>query len=268
MRDLELPKHRLHLIRTIEMDLLNDENVLAVYYGGSIGNKNTDLYSDIDLRVVITDGQFENYRLNKKQRAKKWGNVIFFEDFPWTTYSIAHFDNFIKVDTFYYRLKDIQPSIWLQNIKIVHDTTGSMQEILDQSMKLTYQATAQEIEIWRGKFFAYIHEAYRRLMREEIYYALNCLDDIRLSIVTGWYMEAGIQQNTFGDCAKIEGKRSKFQDWQLTLLEQWHSIRNPHEMMNTIKKIIPEFIKIHKKLCLQCNVKENPNVVNDILNLI
>ncbi|MGB8001523.1 MAG: hypothetical protein WCF60_15710, partial [Anaerobacillus sp.] len=54
-RDKEIPKHRQNLLDAIEKDLLNDENVLAVFYGGSIGNQNTDLFSDIDLRVVVKD---------------------------------------------------------------------------------------------------------------------------------------------------------------------------------------------------------------------
>lgn len=36
-------------MKKIEDDLLNDPNILVVFYGGSIGNQNTDLYSDIDL---------------------------------------------------------------------------------------------------------------------------------------------------------------------------------------------------------------------------
>jgi hypothetical protein len=109
-RDLAIPKHREDLLDAIEKDLLNDVNVLAVFYGGSLGNKNTDLYSDIDLRIIVKDELFEEYRLNKKQRAKNWGKVLFFEDFPWSTYSIAHYDTFIKVDTYYYNVKDVQPS--------------------------------------------------------------------------------------------------------------------------------------------------------------
>jgi hypothetical protein len=106
-RDLQIPKHRQIMLKEIEQDLLRDENVLAVFYGGSIGNQNTDLYSDIDLRIVVKDDVFEEYRLNKKERAKSWGKVLYFEDFPGASYSIAHYDTFIKVDTFYYRLKDI-----------------------------------------------------------------------------------------------------------------------------------------------------------------
>lgn len=127
-RDLNLPKHRQKLIEAIEIDLKNDCNVLAVFYGGSIGAQNTDLYSDIDLRLVVKEEVFEEYRLNKKQRAKNWGTVLFFEDYPWATHSVAHYDYFIKVDSFYYKMNDMKPSVWLQNIKIVHDPTGLMKE--------------------------------------------------------------------------------------------------------------------------------------------
>jgi hypothetical protein len=267
-RDIEIPKHRQILLNAIQQDLLSDENVLAVFYGGSLGNKNTDLYSDIDLRILVKDEVFEEYRLNKKQRAKNWGNVLFYEDFPWATHSIAHYDTFVKVDTFYYKKKDIQPSVWLQNIKIVHDTTGLIEDVLAKSMDLSYEPTVQELEIWRTKFFAYVHEAYRRVMRKEIYYALHCIDNLRLSMATAWYMEAGIQPNTFGDWAKLEGERSKLKDWQLSLLIEWHSNREPNEILNVIRSIVPEFIKIHKSLCEQLMVEENPKWVNEILDMV
>jgi len=267
-RDLEIPKHRQTLLNTIEQDLLSDGNVLAVFYGGSIGNQNTDLYSDIDLRVVVKDEVFENYRLNKKQRAENWGRILFFEDFPWATHSIAHYDTFIKVDTFYYKMKDIQSSVWLKNIKIVLDADGLVNDVLEKSMSLSYIPSAQEVEIWRTKFFSNVHEAYRRAMRKEIYYALNRLDHLRLSMTTAWYMESGIQPNTYGDWAKLEGERSELQDWQLILLSKWQSSREPNEILNVIKSIIPEFIKTHKKLCEKIGIDENPERIDEILDLV
>lgn len=267
-RDLELPKHRQNLLNAIEKDLLIDENVLAVFYGGSLGNGNTDLYSDIDLRVVVKDEVFEEYRLNKKQRAKNWGKVLFFEDFPWAAYSIAHYDVFIKVDTFYYKTKDIQPSVWLQNIKIVHDTTGLMKKVLEKSTGLSYRPSIQEIETWRAKFFAHVHETYRRVMRKEIYYALHSLDNLRLSMTTAWYMEAGIQPNAFGDWAKIEGERSKLQDWQLLLLREWNSSREPNEILRVLKSIVLAFKKIHMSLCEKLGAKENPEWIDEILDMV
>ncbi|WP_308471537.1 hypothetical protein [Brevibacillus laterosporus] len=171
-RDLLLPKHRQSIMKKIELDLLNDPNILSVFYGGSIGNQNTDLYSDIDLRIIVKDEFFEEYRANKKQRAKNWGNVLFYEDNPLANYSVAHFSSFIKVDSFYYQTEEMQPSIWLQNIRIIHDTDGMMTNILEQSMQILYTPTTEDIEISRSKFFAYVHEIYRRVIREEMYYAL------------------------------------------------------------------------------------------------
>jgi len=266
-RDVELPKYRQSIIKAIEEDLINDENILGVFYGGSIGNQNTDLYSDIDLRIVVKDEVYEVYRLNKKQRARNWGNVLFFEDLPWATHSVAHYDKFIKVDAFYYRIQDVQPSVWLQNIKIVRDTNGILRTVLEKSMDLSYSPNVQEFEIWRTKFFAYVHEAYRRAMRKELYYALNCLDSLRLSMVTGWYMAAGIQPNAFGDWAKLEGGRSKLSALQLGLLEQWQSSRDPNEIMIAVNKIIPEFKKVHKRLCMALGLEDKEEWIEGIVNM-
>ncbi|MFY3790403.1 aminoglycoside 6-adenylyltransferase [Ureibacillus sp. MALMAid1270] len=267
-RDLALPKYREDLLKAIEEDLLVDENILGIFYGGSLANENTDLYSDIDLRIVVKDDVFEGYRLNKKQRANNWGRVLFYEDFPWSTYSIAHYDTFVKVDTFYYRVKDIQPSVWLQNIKIVRDTDSLLKNVLEKSATLTYSPSVEELEFWRTKFFAYVHEIYRRVMRNEIYYALRCLDNIRLSITTGWYMDAGLQPNTFGDWAKLEGNKSKLTEEQLNLLEQWCSSRDSHEILQVVKNIIPEFLKVHNSLCGKLEIDENLETIEEILNLV
>jgi hypothetical protein len=267
-RDLKIPMHRQTMLEVIEHDLITDENVLAVFYGGSIGNQNTDIYSDIDLRIVVKDEVFEEYRLNKKERAKKWGRVLYFEDFPWATYSVTHYDTFLKVDTFYYKIADIQPSVWLKNIRIVYDKTKLMQAVLEKSRLISYRPSAQEVEVWRTKFFAYVHEAYRRVNRNEMYYALQCLDNLRMSMVTAWYMEKGIQPNSFGDWAKIEGDRSELQSWQLSLLADCHSSREPDEIMNVIKKMIPELRKLHKNLCEKVEINENPELVEEILEMV
>lgn len=267
-RDLKIPEHRQKLMKKIEQDLLQDENVLAVFYGGSIGSENTDLYSDIDLRIVVKDDVFEHYRFNKKERAKNWGNVLFFEDIPMAIYSVAHYDTFIKVDSFYYKLVDIHPSVWLQNIRIVFDKKGFLDDIVKDSHKLTYHPTAQEVKLWRTKFFAYIHEAYRRVNRQEIYYALSCLDNIRMSMVMAWYMEKGLQPNTFGDWSKYEGVRSELENWQVSLLADWHSSRNPKEIMNTIEEIVPEFKKTHSRLCEIVGMEERSEWVDRIVRMV
>ncbi|WP_343033584.1 aminoglycoside 6-adenylyltransferase [Virgibacillus ihumii] len=246
---------------------MNDENVLSVFYGGSIGNQNTDLYSDIDLRIVVNDKVFENYRQRKKQRAEKWGRVLFFEDNPEARHTVAHYETFVKVDVFYYKAEEIHSSVWLKNIKIVQDIHGFMENVSKKSMKLSYVPTLQEVENWRNKFFAYAHETYRRAMRSEFYYALRCLDNLRFCVVTAWYMENGIQPNSLGDWGKVEGERSKLKDWQLSLLAQWDSNRDSIEIMKTIKQIIPQFKKVHHRLCKRVGATEDSEWVDEILEL-
>ena len=172
------------------------------------------------------------------------------------------------MDSFYYKSVDIRPSVWLQKLKIVYDPTGLIQDVLTKSAPLSYRPSVQEIEHWRTKFFAYLHESYRRVMRNEIYYALHNIDCLRLSMITAWYMEAGIQPNTFGDWAKLEGERSKLNDQQLLLLEQWYTSREPNDILMVMKRIVPEFVEIHRKLCVQYGIEENPAWVKEIIDRV
>ncbi|MGD6795047.1 hypothetical protein [Metabacillus indicus] len=267
-RDSNLPKWREELIAEIEQDLLLDDSVSAVFYGGSIGAGNTDLYSDIDLRIVVKDDEFEQYRQNKQNRAERWGNVLFFEDFPWTVYSIAHFDCFIKVDSFYYRSGDLSPSVWLRDIKIVKDHECFLENLRSQSKPLKYKASEAEFDIWRNKFFAYAHEAYRRCMRGEFLYALSCLDMMRWSIAAGWFMEKGYPPNNPGDWAKIEGARSKLTETQQSLLKTWDSGREKKQILCVLHEMTPEFIAVHKRLCAHMKIDEKSESVSRILAMI
>lgn len=268
-RDLSLPDCRNRLLSAIEHDLVNDNDVLALFYGGSIGNENTDLYSDIDLRVVVKPEKLKAFISNKKTRPKNWGNVLFIEDTnPNGIYTVVHYDCFVKVDTFYYKPGDIHPSTWLKNIKIVKDTNGFMAETLEQSSVLNYEPTIKKFELWRGKFFAYLHEAYRRSMREEYYYALNCIDNLRLSMSMAWYMDKGIQPNALGDWAKYEGERSELDSRQQRLLQKWACGRNQIEIFNVMEQIVYEFENVHRSLCQKLNVNEDANWVRQIVEMV
>ncbi|MCJ0930534.1 hypothetical protein MST22_05145 [Virgibacillus halodenitrificans] len=268
-RDSELPNYRKKILSSIETDLLNDDNVMALFYGGSIGNENTDEYSDIDLRVVVKPEKIKEYVVNKRNRAQEWGNVLYFEEVnPLSVYTVAHYDCFIKVDAFYYIPSDIHPSLWLQNIKIIKDTDKMMAKILDNSMLLTYELSLDGLELWRTKFFAHFHEAYRRVMRKEYFYAMKCIDNLRLSMIAGWYMEIGVQPNTFGDWARYEGEKSNLEEWQQSLLKSCDCRREPVEILNVMKRIAHEFKKVHHSLCYKLNIDENPEWLAKIINMV
>ncbi|AOV06745.1 aminoglycoside 6-adenylyltransferase [Sporosarcina ureilytica] len=267
-RDARISLCRQEIKEAIEQDLAGDPGILAVFYGGSIGNGDADQYSTIDLRIVVADEAFDQFWANKQNRAGRWGNVLFFEEVPHANYSTAHYEQFVKVDIFYYRLKDILPSFWLRNIEVFYDSSGMLVDIIAKSRQLTYKPSVKEIDLWRTKFFAYLHEWYRGIMRSEYYYALNCLDSLRLFMAMGWYMDAGIQPNALGDWAKIEGRRSPLQSWQLDALASWDSSRNPDHMIIVVPKVVEAFKKVHQSLCAKVGLDEDRAWVENIIRKV
>lgn len=82
-RDLELPKLREKLLENAIKDLTNDQDVLAIYLGGSMAKENCDNYSDIDLHIIVSPEKYSEFVLEKRSRPKKWGEVLYYErQFP------------------------------------------------------------------------------------------------------------------------------------------------------------------------------------------
>nr|WP_240951684.1 aminoglycoside 6-adenylyltransferase [Bacillus sp. RO2] len=253
----------------IYKDLVQDANILAFFYGGSLAKGNEDLYSDLDLRIVVEDSVYETYRSNKKERATNWGDVLYYEDFPWATYSIAHFRSFIKVDTFYYRQSDLQPSPYLKYLLIEYDPNKIISQIRDKSQSIDYQFSEEEFEVWRGKFFAYLHEVYRGVQRGEYNYAFQMVNSLSYSIVIGWYVEAGEVPNSFGDWSKVEGPRSPLSGGQLSLLEQWDTkLRDAKELITIARSQTEEFIRIHCVLAERVGAPVNLDLLQEIIDKV
>ena len=269
-RDAKLQEEMKKLRAVIKRDLAKDKDVLAIFYGGSIARGNDDCYSDLDLRVVVTEKSYRTYIANKKERAKNWGDVLFFEDRgPYIPYSVAHFTNFVKVDTFYYIPKNLQPSIYLkEEADIDYDPYGLINAVKEESQIKTYELTLEEFETWRGKFFGYLHETYRRVMRNETYYAMQNIDWMRWSIVTGWYMERDYLPNDPGSWSKYEGERSKLEGWQQSLLASWDCSRDHRSIIKAYKLMIPEFRRVHSSLCQKLKIEENPQWVEKIIEAV
>jgi len=270
VRDSQLPIAREHLLNSIIRNLQSKSDVIGIFLGGSIAKNNTDLFSDIDLRVVVAEEKFQEYIRNKKELAKEFGDVLFFEDmYLQAPYTIAHYSSFIKVDLFIYTFSRLQPSTWLQGIRIIKDTDVGLRSILEQSEAIQYTVSSDDVEKWRGKVFAYIHEIYRRVFREEFYYALGQMNNLRAYIVTGWNMEVDRLSNEAWDWSKIEGARSSLERWQLSLLATWDCGRDQQEMMKALYSMVPEIRRLHTVLCqktgLEMNEEHFERIVNQVL---
>jgi predicted nucleotidyltransferase len=268
-RDANLIKEREKLKNEINRDLIQDKNVLAVFYGGSMAKGNHDRFSDLDLRIVVKDEVYEEYRKNKKERAKRWGDVLYYEDFPWAMHTVAHYKSFVKVDAFYYRKEDLKPSHYMkEESQIEYDPYGIVAEVREQSEGLHYELSPGEFEIWRSKFFAHLHEVYRRMKRGELYYALHSLDMMRWSVAAGWEMINDRQPNAPGEWSKYEGERSPFNKNQQDLLAGWEAGRVPEDIYEVMKEIVPEFKRVHSRLCAKLVVNEQTEWVDEIVGLV
>ena len=167
LRDEKLSELRDTMLIDIIDGFKNTYEIEAIFIGGSLANSTQDNYSDIDLRIVVAEQYYDEYIKNKQKIVSRFGEVLFYEDiYPDAPFTIAHYRNFLKVDLFIYTFSRLSPSIWLQGIKIIVDTSYKLESILEKSNLINYEVTSDDVEKWRGKIFSYIHEVYRRVMRE------------------------------------------------------------------------------------------------------
>jgi len=268
-RDMELPNVRHELLNLIIASLKSNEDIEGIFLGGSLAKGNEDLFSDIDLRIVVPDGQYKKFILEKQKLVAQFGDVLFYEDLnPNAPYTIAHYDQFIKLDLFIYTFQTLKPSIWLQGINVLYDPSGELQEIVQKSESLFYQVSSEEVEAWSGKVYAYIHEVYRRVMREEYYYALTMVNNLRSFIVKGWSMEVDRLSNDAWDWSKIEGNRSNLDPWQLSMLMEWNCGRDQVGIMKTLRSMIPELRRLHGSLYKKIGLSDKHNKFDKIVNLV
>lgn len=268
-RDQQLPRLRDHLLQSVFKSLEQRSEVVGIYIGGSIAKGNADIYSDIDLRIVVIEEAYKKYIEQKQELMRGFGSVLFFEQMnAKAPYVVAHYDHFIKMDLFIYTFSRMNPSVWLQGIEVVYDPTGCLTALLEQSNTLQYQVTSKEVIAWQGKTFAYIHEVYRRVKREEYYYALTMINNLRSYIAAGWYMEAGLQPNDAWDWSKIEGQRSPLHLRQLELLAAWSCGRDAHQIMQTMEQMVPELRRLNGVLCDMANIDQEQETFDRIVSMV
>lgn len=260
VRDSSLPVYRQRILDNALTDLKSDTNVLAIYLGGSLAKKNFDNYSDIDLHTIVKTGKRTEFINNKRGRAENWGDVLFHENTnPSSPVVVTHYNCFVKVDSWYHAPEEIEPSIWLKGLQVLHDPTGIISSAINESADIEYQLSTFEVEFWREKILAFAHETYRAIMRNEPSHANFNVDRVRWLVVSGWYME---MENHFdapyGSWSKVEGDRSILSKTQLVLLEKWASNQ---ETMDTIGLMIPEILRLNKTLSSRVGIEENEDLL-------
>lgn len=185
MNPKELIETREEILKKMIDYFMNAEGILGIFLSGSLAQGNWDEFSDIDFRVIVEDKYIDYYINNRLTIPNNWGDLIYNEySLSWKNMCVSHFKPFIKVDVFYYKSDDISPSLWHnKGIKIIYDKTGKIAEIVEESKKLTVEYNKQEINMSIDKTFALIHEVYRRAKRNEVIYANDLLNGLRMKVI-------------------------------------------------------------------------------------
>jgi predicted nucleotidyltransferase len=268
-RDLALPNEREKLLEAAIDDLIADPNVIGVYEGGSLARGDYDAYSDIDLHIVVKPKTKQDFITEKKRRASKWGNVLFYEGTERASYIVTHYDCFIKVDSWYHEADDLQASIWLQDIKAYYDPELIINHVISQSRKITFSVSSEDIIFWREKVFAFAHETYRAAKRNELNYALDNLSALKWLIASGWYTEKN--KHLFSPYlvwSKLEREGTILSKKQLDLLAKWDSHRDSGKILQTTRAIYPEFLRLNRVLSEKVGVDEEHQLCEKVFDLI
>ncbi|MGO3732341.1 MAG: hypothetical protein ACTJHC_04095 [Vagococcus sp.] len=203
--DSNLPVDRDRLKNRLIRLVKEDDEVVACFFGGSIGEKTEDYYSDIDARVIVKD----NVDFEKKQRdiIRSIGEYLFIETST-HHYSTIHYATFIKLDLYMYTISSMTPSIWLKHIDIVKDD-GLLEKLEEQSRNLSYAITQEEFDHILNNYYAHYFELYRCLKRHEDNYLELLMLSLKQSLVSMWYVSKGYYPNDVGEWGKYEGDKSK-----------------------------------------------------------
>ncbi|WP_246056242.1 nucleotidyltransferase domain-containing protein [Alteribacter natronophilus] len=260
-RDRSIPEERDKVRRALEEDLKTTDAVIGLFYGGSVATGTADLYSDLDLRIVVKEEKFKRFVNEKKKLPLRWGRVLFFEDTGSAMpYTIAHYEGFFKVDIFYYRPGDLAPGIWMRDISILHDPEGLIAAVQQQSLQVRWEISEEYAEKWRGKTLAYVHESYRRAMRGEWYYAVQCVDAVRWSIAAGWQMEMGLTPNNPMDWARLEGEKSPLTENQRKMLSHWWmKKRTIEEVDRVLRDMLEVYLPLENTVAGRSGLQVNEN---------
>jgi predicted nucleotidyltransferase len=147
------------------------QGVDAIYLSGSLAEKIEDQYSDIDLRVVVADVDYESVRTLREILPKTWGPFLFHQTVA-ENLTVTYYDSLTKADVFYYPASSVAPSPWFNlGTKILFERSGALRAVIKASETLEFTGTSSEIVSQIQKCIAGFAESAKRARRGEAIYA-------------------------------------------------------------------------------------------------
>lgn len=147
--------------------------VIGLFLAGSLATHTEDAYSDIDLGVLGDPRRFDELIRGRRLYPKQFGTWLFNETAESSPQvCVSNFAPFNKLDVTYYRPQDLRPlPYYSSGIHICYDPQGLIQRVVNESRRLQPVFHGEALSNLFDQVYAYAHEAYRRMMRQEFLYA-------------------------------------------------------------------------------------------------
>lgn len=267
--ELNLARDRLYR-NTIDYFLAKD-GLEALYIQGSVAAGSADEFSDIDFRVVINPKVYQHYISERFDAPKQWGEWIYNEwtDRLWVC--VSHFKPFNKIDVLYFQPQELQASPWfLLPTEVIYDPKGLVKQVIQaaRQSKLTL-FTVEELERSIGKGLAYAEEVYRRVTRDELFYAQSLLDSFRCVLIQfDDYSRHDLPSSGFGSPSHFESRGSKT---AVESLKNSYAVLERRAILKALDKLLQCYrdrvIKLHKLLSLKRSLEVDLDWIDTISHL-
>ena len=160
------------VINRVVEELIKNNYIGACYIGGSIGRKDDDNLSDIDLYCYFLTENYEDYGNNKLNVFEKYGVIIFHKDFN-------DLDTVVYTDGIILNLHHVYPNnegmIKVdKNVKIIYNPYG----IVLQEKTNSYRYDKEEIGTIIDKLSLDCLEFYRYFLKNDFPIMLRLASDI------------------------------------------------------------------------------------------
>ena len=265
----ELNAARQRLLDRVVEYFLAKEGVEALYIQGSVAAGSTDEFSDIDFRVVIQPEVYEQYILERFSAPKHWGEWLYNEwaDSFWVC--VSHFKPFNKIDVLYFKPKQLQPSPWFAlPTQVIYDSKGLVRQVIQSSQGLKFTLDIGEIDRLISKGLAYAEEVYRRVMRDELFYAQSLLDSFRgiLMQLDDYFRNSPSLHLASASHFEQRGSKNliKVLKFSYTALDKQSIFHALGELLKVYQK---QVVKLHEALSLQRDKEADLYWSNTILEL-
>ena len=178
-----LLEHRKLLERAVAR-LWDDARVMGLVVGGSLAHGVADLYSDVDLYVVVRDEAFDEVFAYRDALVEAVGSPLFgFDVDPMPGGSTDHivvYEGPVKFDLMYLKESDLEPAPKWIGCVVLKDATGHVGEVVAHSEGLAPpRPTSEELLNLNQEFWIRCWYVFGKIERGELWEALDGLHSIR-----------------------------------------------------------------------------------------